>query len=165
MRTLSGRLLAAAVEALGGKMYGHTGSATTDCSRAVEAILAGIYGSRVTAEHKALMIFDPSQPFSPVEACERLGIGREVETPIPGCWHVVQGWRVLDSRGWVPDPSPSPNGHAFLFYQLPAPMAGSSILINANVTRPWLRRVTWGEACGPYRAGVRLCALIDPDQR
>lgn len=156
---------------LGGKTYGHPSRADmaagdrrtiTNCSVGSAEVLVSVYGERVRGEWKALMISDPSQPFSPVDAVERLGIGRRCDTPRSGCWHLVQGWRVLDGNGWVPSPGPDPNGHAFFYYEPPAPTPGAGMLVNANTTRPWARRLTWGEARGPYRAGVELAALVEP---
>lgn len=156
----SARLLAAAAAELGGKVYGHSGAATTDCSRAVEGILIRLYGPISHDDHAALMIFDPSQPFSPIDVVERLSIGERVDTVQAGRWHVVQGWRVLDSNGHVPNPSPSPNGHAFLWYEPESPIPARGLRVEANVRRPWVYPQTWAEAVKPYRAGVEVAALV-----
>lgn len=153
-------LLKASARELGGKVYGHTGATTTNCCRAVELILVELYGDAVrSSEHPALMVMDPSQPFSPVDACVRLGIGERVDEPLAGRWHVVQGWRTLNEYGHVPNPSPSPNGHTFLFYRCRPPEVGGDILVNANTSRPWVRDINWGDAKAPYHAGVELCVL------
>lgn len=154
------RVLAAAAQVLGGRVYGHRGDSTTDCSRAVESILSRVYGRSVESEHAALMVFDPSQPFSPIDAVERLKIGKRGAGHVPpGRWAVVQGWRKLDSNGHVPNPSPSPNGHAFLWYEPAAPIKSAGIRVEANLRRPWVYPQTWGEAIGPYRAGVEFAVL------
>lgn len=153
------RLVLAFAEATAGKVYGPGGRTSTNCCIAVEDVLALLYGDRVRQQHAAFMVLDPSQPFSPADACAELGIGRLVDTPVHGRWHVVQGWRALDGNGWVPDPSPSPNGHTFLFYEPASGVPGAGRLLNANTTRPWVLPRTWGEARGPYRAGVRLAVL------
>lgn len=156
---------------LGGKVYGHPSRrdmragvqrTVTNCSVAVAEILAAVYGERVRDEWEALMVGDPSQPFSPIDAVVRLGIGERTDSPRPGCWSVVQGWRKLDSNGWVPNPSPVPNGHVLLWYEPPSVDLGAGILVNANTSRPWGKRLTWGEVRGMYPAGVELAALSEP---
>ena len=156
------RFLFESVCELGGKHYGATGSATTNCSRYIARMLQRMYPNRITspsADWERLMIQDPSQPFSPIECAVDLGLAERVDHPPPGRVCLVQGWRVLDGRGWVPHPSPVPNGHSFFFRRNPIPMSGSSWLLNANTSRPWGKRITWGEASGPYTAGVEVCAL------
>lgn len=150
--------------AVGGRTYGHSGEATTDCCRMVEAVLMDLYGrDLVWGEHAALMVMDPAQPFSPVDACVRLGIGARVTLPTPGRWHVCQGWRYLDDRGWVVQRSP--NGHTWIWYEPPMVMAPGAdslgLKVEANVRRPWKTRAAWGEVSAPYKAGVELCALVE----
>ena len=135
-----------------GRLYG-VGDGRTDCVTTVLAVLTEVYGPRVEAERPALMIWDAERPWSPIDACVRLGIGAEVVEgrPHPGRWHVCQGWERLPREG---DPG---KGHAWLWYEPSRP--GPGICLEANVTRPWARTLTWGERVGRYVAGVRAVAL------
>lgn len=161
----SAHVLAAAVGALGGRVYGHTGDGSTDCSRAAFAILGSLY-PRLDweSERPALMIFDASQPFSPIDAVVRLGAAKRVTDPEPSSWSLVQGWRKLDPlTGWVPNPSPSPNGHVFLWWEPPAVAVDlRGVVVEANTRRPWLRLLDWSEQVKPYRAGVEIAKLNPP---
>lgn len=39
-----------------------------------------------------LQIFDPADPWSPITATERAGVGSRVDAPVAGLWHVTQRW-------------------------------------------------------------------------
>lgn len=160
------RVLLASVAELGGKVYATRGggTATTNCSRFLGNLLTRLYGNRAQDREvwHRLMVRDPSQPFSPIEAIVEEGWGEATSVPIPGRIAAVQGWRELDARGWVPSSGPTFNGHAFLYWEPPTPEPGSGWVINANTRRPWAIPLTWGEAAGKYQAGVELCALVEP---
>jgi len=154
----SEQVLAASVACLGGRTYGGRGEATTDCCRFVEQLLIALYGDHIVAEHEALMVLDHSEPYSPVDAVVRLGLGRVVDSPRFGSWHVVQAWRQLTASGGVPA-GVSPNGHTFLYYEPAGAVLGSGVVVEANVRRPFLYPSTWGDQIAPYLAGVKIAAL------
>lgn len=135
-----------------GRLYGQ-GDGRTDCVTTVLAVLTEVYGPRVEAERPALMIWDAGSPWSNIDACVRMGIGVEcVEgRPLPGRWHVVQGWERLPGEGVTG------KGHSWLWYEPSRP--GPGLCLEANVARPWAYSRTWGERIGRYVAGVRAVAL------
>ncbi len=162
--TLTARLVSAHRRLVEPLEYG-TG---TDCTRAVYACLVDVYGPDVREFRADLHIADHARPWSNVEALVAAGLGVEcVEGhPHAGRWHVVQGWRRLRADGRVPALDGRVNGHTFLYCD--------GRVLEANVRRPWDRRLTWGEIVGAYRAsdgdlaaglvsgGVRVVALREP---
>lgn len=65
-----------------------------DCSSLGSYVLitatpAGLWDS---ARYAELQIFDAAQRWSPMDAVERAKVGRKVESPLPGRWHVSQRW-------------------------------------------------------------------------
>lgn len=161
MSDLTARIVEAHAAVTDGRTYGG-GPGQVNCSTCLLGVLARVYGEAIRREQLALVVGDPARPWSPVEACVRLGIGVEAVEgqPHPGRWHVVQGWRVLvdeDGRTVVPREGPRPNGHSFLWWEPAAPGPGRRL--DANLSRPWDRAMTWGEARGAYSAGVRVAVL------
>lgn len=145
---LTTELEAAHREHTDGRTYGHDVAAgQTDCVITVEAMLAAVYGPEVYDHRADLRVWDARRPWSAVDACSAFG-GVPVADPVPGCWHVVQGWRRL------PRGAEAGSGHVLMYYH--PPDGGVGRVLEANLTRPWDRRVTWGEVRGRYPAGVRL---------
>jgi hypothetical protein len=152
--SLTAELVAAHLAATDGKGYGD-GPGLTNCSIALEATLARVYGMRVFGEHDALMIADDEQPFSPLAAVVRLGIAEHVSEPQRGRWHVVQGWVVL------PGGDGDPEGHSMLWWH---PMSGNvGRVLEANKRHPWDYTAKWGERTARYTAGIRIAALLPPE--
>ena len=151
------RVLAAALQHGGGRLYvaGKTDERTTDCSRLAYATLLKLYGSRVESERAALMLWKGQGPWSPPEAVQRLGLGKLVVVPQPGCWHLVQGWVST---------TPLSGGHAFLWYQPMAPLAagtGVQVQGNAGVGSFVEDGQTFAEQIARYKGGVRIAVLFD----
>jgi len=150
------RVIAAALQHGGGRLYvgGKTDDRTTDCVRLTYAVLLALYGARVEAERAALMLYDPSRPWSPPEAVHRLGIGKLVDAVQPGCWHLVQGWVSL---------SPLSDGHGFLWYEPMSPLAaGTGVQVQANSAPGSFVEdgQTFVEQVARYTAGVRIAVLF-----
>jgi hypothetical protein len=82
----------------------------TNCSTLTASLLTSVYPDApwTMREYGDLQVFkdrlDAGQTDSPIRAVERMGIGKRVDKPTEGKWHLVQGWRSLDP----------PRGHAFL---------------------------------------------------
>ena len=160
--TLTAAIVAAHDHATALKGYG-VGAGMTDCVVAAQDTLAGVYGARVNSETAALRVWDHSNPWSVLDAVERLGIATELDdAPTRGRWHICQGWRRLNADGSVPSGG-GVNGHVWLWWE--PPHAGPGRLLEANIRRPWDRSLTWGEQRAPYTAGVRLAVLVDPFER
>lgn len=153
------RLPVAALAHGGGRVYrkGQTDDGTTDCSREVFATLAALYGyNLVKPERPALMLWDAQWPWSPPEACERLGIGTLVPAPHPGQWHLVQGWVST---------TPLAGGHSFFFWQPPAPFAsGTGVVVQANkgVGAFVETDKTFAMRVARYTEGNRIAVLQEP---
>lgn len=83
-----------------------------DCSTLGTLTLSRVYPSaRWTLEAYAdLQTFKGRPAWSSIEAVERLGIGREVASPVPHRWHVGQWWR---------DPVAMTGGHFRIFFAGP----------------------------------------------
>lgn len=151
------RLLLAALAHGGGRRYDRriTGDFETDCSRMLYGTLCGLYGGRVEAEKAALHIEGrPIQPWSPVEATVRLGFGSAVAAPMPGRWHVVQGWRA----GGEVD-VPWSGGHSFLWRHPASGGPGVQVQANEGVGAFVEAAQTWEQQTAAYKAGVRLAVL------
>lgn len=59
-----------------------------------------------------LQIFDAKQPWSPLDAVERAKVGRKVDAPVPGRWHVTQRWQDASTA----DGTPLSGGHFRVSY-------------------------------------------------
>lgn len=127
---------------LGGYVYNTRPGAskdptTTDCSRFAFAVLVDTFGEHVREKHGDLHIVDASRPFSNVDAIEALGIGRIVETPVPGRFHYFQGWKGL---------SPLKSGHTTLWFEAPVPLANECFVLQATPLKPpWVEYRTWAK--------------------
>jgi hypothetical protein len=155
--------LATCLVNLAGRTYGPAKTAT-DCVRATLAILEAAHGPLSATERKDILIShgDRTRPWSPIEAvAAKLGgaSGARPELPMPGRWHLFQGWRVLDGGTRIPDVAIlGPNGHAGFFWYEGA--TGAVFVVNANVgTKPW---AYWGllhDLESPYAAGFQWAVL------
>jgi len=150
-------ILVSALRNVSGRHYDTSTGASrrknnTDCSRFAFAVLVDVYGARVKDEHNALHITDGAHPFSNVEAIVRLGIGEEVDEPLPGRWHYFQGWKSLD---------PLASGHTTLFYAAPTPFVGESLVLQATpLDAPWCDFRSWEDHAKRWRF-VRLAVLTE----
>ena len=122
---------------------------TINCSSMTWAILSTVYPNAgwTAQDYRDFQIFDAARQWSPIEAVERRRVGDQVESPHPGAWHLVQGWRNSGS------------GHAFLIQCL-------------SVDRIGVLQSTSRGSCGPvytvedvgwlernYDAGYRMAVL------
>lgn len=149
-------LLEAFVYCTGGEAYG----TDTDCVRAVLEVLEYQYGRFTEAARKDVLIShgDLAHPWSgAVAVVEHVPGAMNVERPVPGRVHFLQGWRALND-GRIPSPPvKGPNGHAGFLYAHPD---GQVRFVNANIKgSPWVRKTTWQAIRDTYLAGVRLVAL------
>ena len=132
------RDLVLASSLLCGRHYGpRMRDGQVNCSTFAESFLEGRYPrADIGAEHEALMIMG-SDPWSPVHAVERLGIGRMVEAPQPGRLHLVQGWTGLEGGRIVK----RSRGHTLLWGETLGPLADPrGLVMEANVSLPWVYR-------------------------
>ena len=122
-------LLIACLAELGGYTYdsaAYPKPGTKDCTRFTYGVLRSLWP--ILESYKGpLHITDPEHPFSNVEALESAGLALVSEAPVPGRWHLVQGWQRL---------APLSNGHAFLWYEPAVPIAAPSFIVQATPTDP-----------------------------
>jgi hypothetical protein len=146
------RLLMAALRHLSGVRYDakpQPALHTMDCTRATFAILRDVYGPIIDSISPALHIRNAAEPYSNVHALAELGLGKLTKHPLPG-YSLCQGWRSLN---------PLHGGHAWIWWEPPAPMPGPGMIIQATPIQPWCERRTWGEQRGKFPAGVKICYL------
>lgn len=106
---------------------------TKDCTRFTYAVLVRLWPT-LERFKGPLHITDPAEPFSNVQALEAAGIGAVSSQPIPGRWHLVQGWQSV---------TPLRKGHAFFWYEPPIPLALPSFIVQATpTTAPWCEERT-----------------------
>jgi hypothetical protein len=125
------------------------GPSCIDCSSLTTWVLATVYPSHGWDQqsYEDMQIYDPTRPWSPVEAVERFGVGSRVVAPVGGAWHLTQGWRSLD---------PLAGGHARLAYAHPADP--DSLVVLESTSRdggrgPTWTRTTWAKLLHHYRNG------------
>ena len=154
--SISVDILASSACELGGRIYGHVGKDRTDCSRFVFAVLRDVYGAAsIDPLRPHLLIHEGHGMFAPIQGIVAAGLGDEVVEPLPGRWHLCQGWR----RGLG---SADPSGHAWLWYETPTPTGLDGLILQATTSAPpWCKRLTWTDQAAPFKAGVRLAALRD----
>jgi hypothetical protein len=129
-------LLLTCLEHSGGILYDRTvpyDAGSYDCVRLTYAVLSSLWPVLLDY-HADIHLLDAARPFSPVEAIEAAGIGLVSSDPIPGRWHLAQGWVSLD---------PLKDGHAWIWYHPPVPVAAKPFIIQATSARPpWNERRT-----------------------
>lgn len=153
-------ILSEAVCVLGGRIYGSVGKDRTDCVRLTADVLSEVYGEPVRRERPALLIHAGQGPWSPVEGIVRAGAGVEVSAPLPGRWHLCQGWRRLTDDGGVPKSDGRYNGHGWLWYEPETPTGALPLIVQATTApAPWCHRTTWDKQVNKFPAGVRLAVL------
>lgn len=133
------------------------------CSVFTAEVLREVYGITDPGWYGELNIYDRNYPWSPIGAAARVLGSERVSSPRPGRWHLVQGWRVLDSGPAVPRQGPVPNGHAWLWYAL-TPERGMALESSETRGIRWPRGddctgEPWAARIQPYAAGVRLAVL------
>lgn len=125
-------------------------------------------------------IRDPARPWSPMDAALAAPGGEVVDAPVPGRWHLVQGWRRLTIDGRVPplEPQPRRNGHAWFWWAL-TPERGWALESDVTLGIRWMGihlgtrprdgeddlcgpGDSWAERIEPFAAGVQLVALPPP---
>lgn len=121
----------------------------TNCCIAAEQIMMDRYGTDFTRqEHADLMILDADRPWSPIDAVVSAGIGRAVQFPVAGRYHLMQRWKSTD---------PLSQGHTLIWYEAPAVVLGQCLIIQAtkNMDDAFMEtdfaRATRGR---PYRMAV-----------
>ena len=139
----------------GGRTYerSQTDSETTDCSRLVYAVLVMLYGLAVIKPlQAAIKLYAGEDLWAPVLAMVRLGAGQLVSSPVPGRWHLVQGWR-----------TPWKSGHTFFWYEPLSPLGGPGIQVQANEGIGAFVELdeSFSEQLSRYTYGVRIIALDD----
>ena len=120
----------------------------TNCCIAAEKILKRVFvNGRFTRQtNRDFMIVDGSRPWSPMDAVEAAGIGRKVDNPQPGCWHLVQIWG---------DAANLKRGHTCFYFEPPVgPIAGSYIIEATDAQVAWFRESTL-----PEKLDGRKCRL------
>lgn len=131
----------------------------TNCSTLTTSLLTSVYPDApwTLQEYGDLQVFAdrlPAHPASPIEAVERMGVGRATVDPAPGCWHLVQGWRTFDPQ------TPRYSGHAFLVL---ADGNGDGVQVLEATSRrgigPRYRSATWADLRDEYPAGLYIAAL------
>lgn len=153
------RLVAAALAHGGGRVYDSGRPAsdrrTTDCSRLGWSVVADLYDwtpaeelQRGTADWHRYRIFtiQTDEQWGPIVATVAAGVAREVDSPVPGCWHIVQGWGP---------------GHTFFWYEPASVLGAIGVQVQANrgVGAFVEADKTWAEQAASYSAGVRLAVL------
>lgn len=127
----------------------------TNCSTLTTSLLTSAYPDApwTSREYGDLQVFAdrlPAAPDAPVQAIQRMQIGRPVSKLTPGWWHLVQGWRSFDP----------PSGHAFLVL---AAREGDGVeVLEASSRRnvgPRYRVTTWTSVVAEYAAAVYLAVL------
>jgi hypothetical protein len=146
-------LLVSALRHLGGAAYDSSApyaAGSLDCVRFTYAVLKDLWPDVAPAIHDELHLLDPSQPFSPVEAVDNAGLSGEWSglvrpgrsSPIPGCWHLCQGWKSLD---------PLERGHGWFWYEPATPLLEAGLLVQAtNAQYPWVLPMHWGEQVAKF---------------
>jgi hypothetical protein len=149
------------------------------CCEYVARVVTRAYGVDLVARYhpggawwRSANVWDPAAPWSSTAAYleQAVAIG---EHPIPGHWHVVQGWRRLTSDGKVPAQS-GINGHTWLWYAVDADhgialessVAGGVRLAGELVIAPdrlgpldEVEAMPWADRIAPYSAGVSVAVL------
>lgn len=136
-------LLFACLEHSGGHVYDRSPpyeDNSQDCVRFTFAVLTDLW-PKLTQYHAELHLTDAAKPFSPVEAVEAAGLGIVSEEPIPGRWHLAQGWQSLE---------PLNRGHAWLWWEPPVPVAANSFIVQATTSLPWCEHRTLAEQTKRY---------------
>ena len=136
-------------------------SRLTNCSTLTTSLLTSCYPSApwTVEEYGDLQVFAdrlPDRPDAPVQAVVRMGIGRAVQSPTLGVWHLVQGWRTFDPTG------PRYSGHALLV--LGDPNGEGVQVLEATSRRgigPRYRRSTWSELRREYGYSLHLAVLVE----
>ncbi len=121
----------------------------TNCSVYAEDVLRELYGDRVLRYRKQIRIYQGEDRWAPVHAVVALG-GREVESPIPGEIHLMQGWG--------PD-----GGHTSFWWEPPAVQDAVGVQAQANAALGSFIEddQTFEQQKGRY-AEVRLAVLPTP---
>lgn len=139
------------------------------CSVLTAEVLGAVYGVSGRAWDADVRIYDASRPWSPIEAAVRDLGADAVDAPVPGRWHLCQGWIALPDR-----PSPAELGHAWLWWAL-TPTRGLALESSERRGLRWDRAPlldepttdcgpgeSWASRCDRYPAGVRLACLPAP---
>jgi hypothetical protein len=124
----------------------------TDCCTFVAGVLSRACPGRWPADAWAqAMILDARRPWSTVECPVSAGVAREVGEPIPGHWHVVQGWSGLRLGQVVAGAT----GHTWLQW-------GDGLVLEASSAA---RRVRWRSTPWAYQRRrydeVRIARLLE----
>jgi len=124
-----------------------------DCSSFTAYVLLTAFplGRWDAERYGELQIFNASEPWSPIDAVERAGVGSRVSAPVAGLWHLTQAWKSL---------APLAGGHARLSYSQPD---GGLLVLESTTKRdgvgPTWSATTWDALAARYPAGVRAAAL------
>lgn len=129
------------------RVVAHHIPAATVCSVFTAGVILEAFADAAWSTHAYadLTLQDGARPWSPIEAVVAAGIGREVQAPESGRWHLMQGWGSL---------APLTRGHAWLWSPLGSILQASSS--EGRVT--WTER-PWVEQCARYGAGVHIAVL------
>ena len=139
------------------------------CCTLVARLVDRAYGLRMTPGGTwwaAVNVWARHRPWSGIHALAEQPGGTLVDAPIPGRWHVAQGWTHLDMLGHVDDRS---RGHTWLWWAL-TPTHGLALESSTERGIRWptgddCTGEAWADRCAPYAAGVRLVALPPPPER
>jgi hypothetical protein len=141
------------------------GPVALPCCTYVERVMRRAYGDALVERSpgSAWNLWYPDKdPWSPATAALQAGAAVElVERPLPGAWHVAQGWRTV--------PSTTGSGHTFLVF---APVTGGDQLLVADSIGPskadpdgrsaTIRGTTWPALVREFVHGLRLARLRRP---
>lgn len=135
-----------------------TATALIDCSSFTAYILATVYPERhwSSARYAELQIFDAEEPWSPILAIERAGVGSRIPGPVPGVWALSQAWVDASTR----DGDSVSGGHARIVLCRDT----DRLLVLESSSRqngvgPRWSEASYAELAKRYPAGVRLAAL------
>ena len=129
------------------------GPVSLACCSYVERVIGQAYGSAVARAPGSMWnLWHPDvDPWSPVTAAVQAGVGVSTSEPVPGAWHVAQGWRTI--------PSAEGSGHTWFLF-VPAQGGDDVLVADSVLTRPaapWYTK--WSALKREFSHGIALARL------
>lgn len=131
------------------------GPVALPCCTYVERVCARAYGPTVVAVGGTQLwnLWHPdADPWGPVTAAVLSGVAIHATDPVPGAWHLAQGWRT--------EPSHDGSGHTFFLF---AGLDGRCVVVDATDKRAAAMRWTTRAALArDFGHGLRFARLRRP---